>query len=323
MINELKYVEAVCQNGSFSKAARTLYISQPALSIAISKLEKELGTELFDRSTSPVRPTDACQYYLDQMHSIVAIEEDVKNHFSNENAGEHGAISIGSTSYYCCRTLPLLLHSFRQLHPGITGTLHEETSADELAARLKSGEFDLVLSSNPHGLESMQKQIVEKEYLIAVVPSDWEINEKYKGQAFTADEILAGKHRNPDKAPLHLRDLEKKPYISLQRESDLYGRALSLFHMENSEPYFSMYVDQMTTAYFMSLYGYGFSIIRDGTLHIVPRVTADDHPSVRFYRLDSPLAIRDICFYYRNTEYLSPAVSTFIQYTKERESSQN
>lgn len=319
MINELKYVEAVCQNGSFSKAARTLYISQPALSIAISKLEKELGTPLFDRSTSPVRPTDACQYYLDKMHRIAAIEEEVKNHFSNEDAGEHGTISIGSTSYYCCRTLPLLLHAFRQIHPGITGTLHEETSADELAARLRNGEFDLVLSSNPHGMENMQKQRIEKEYLIAVIPAEWPINEKYKGQSFTAAEILAGKHRHSDKAPLHLKDLETMPYISLQRESDLYGRALSLFHMENAEPTFAMYVDQMTTAYFMTLYGYGFSIIRDGTLHIVPEVSPDEKPSVCFYRLDSPLAIRDICFYYRNTDYLSPALSTFIHYTENQQ----
>ena len=51
MKNDYLYVMALCQKRSFSKAAKSLYISQPALSKAISSLEKELGAVLFDRST--------------------------------------------------------------------------------------------------------------------------------------------------------------------------------------------------------------------------------------------------------------------------------
>ena len=59
MLKGMDQIYAVYQEHSFSKAAEKLYISQPALSNAIKKVEKELGLQLFDRSSSPVRPTPA------------------------------------------------------------------------------------------------------------------------------------------------------------------------------------------------------------------------------------------------------------------------
>ena len=59
MLKGMDYVYAVYQEKSFSKAAEKLYISQPALSNTIKKVEKELGLQLFDRSSSPVRATPA------------------------------------------------------------------------------------------------------------------------------------------------------------------------------------------------------------------------------------------------------------------------
>ena len=62
MLKGMDYVYAVYKERSFSKAAEKLYISQPALSSTIKKVEKELGLQLFDRSTSPVRVTPAGEY---------------------------------------------------------------------------------------------------------------------------------------------------------------------------------------------------------------------------------------------------------------------
>ena len=64
MSTQSKYISVLYQTRSFSKAAKQLYNSQPALSMAVNTIEMDLGVKLFDRSTTPVRPTEACEYYL-------------------------------------------------------------------------------------------------------------------------------------------------------------------------------------------------------------------------------------------------------------------
>lgn len=80
MSTQNKYVSALYQTRSFSKAAKLLYISQPALSMAINNIESDLGVKLFDCSTTPVTPTQACEYYLSEMQKITHIEESVKHY---------------------------------------------------------------------------------------------------------------------------------------------------------------------------------------------------------------------------------------------------
>ena len=64
MLNEMKYVYAVYQEKSFSKAARKLQVSQPALSKMVRKVEKDLGVIIFDRSTIPVTVNREGAFYL-------------------------------------------------------------------------------------------------------------------------------------------------------------------------------------------------------------------------------------------------------------------
>ena len=102
MSTQSKYVSALYQTRSFSKAAKLLYISQPALSMAINNIESDLGVKLFDRSTTPVTPTQACEYYLSEMQKITHIEENMREHFQQINDIQSGSFSIGSMTYYCC-----------------------------------------------------------------------------------------------------------------------------------------------------------------------------------------------------------------------------
>ena len=64
MINEMKYVYAVYQEKSFSKAARKMFVSQPALSNMVKKAEAEIGRPIFDRSTIPLTVTKEGMYYI-------------------------------------------------------------------------------------------------------------------------------------------------------------------------------------------------------------------------------------------------------------------
>ena len=75
MFDGKEYVYAVYEEKSFSKAAQKLYITQPALSTAIKKVEKKIGSPIFDRSTSPIGLTPSGEVYIDAIEKLFALEQ--------------------------------------------------------------------------------------------------------------------------------------------------------------------------------------------------------------------------------------------------------
>ncbi len=74
-ISQLEYALSVLKNGSFSKAAKNLALSQPALSTQIQKLEQEIGIKLFDRSSNPMTATEDGQAFLRRAQDIITSTE--------------------------------------------------------------------------------------------------------------------------------------------------------------------------------------------------------------------------------------------------------
>ena len=94
----MDYVYAVWQEKSFSGAARKLFVSQPALSASVRKVEKELGLPIFDRSTSPLQLTDAGRAYIDAAERIFRIRKDLKSYCDDLAGLESGTLSLGGTN---------------------------------------------------------------------------------------------------------------------------------------------------------------------------------------------------------------------------------
>lgn len=93
----------VCIRGlrgkEFSKAAQKLYITQPALSTAIKKVEKKIGTPIFDRSTSPIGLTPGGEVYIDAIEKLFALEQNTLNQLNNLNGLLAGKLSVGGTIF--------------------------------------------------------------------------------------------------------------------------------------------------------------------------------------------------------------------------------
>ena len=71
MFHEMRYVYAVYQEQSFSKAAEKLYISQPSLSAMVKRAEKRIGSDIFNRSTIPVTLTQIGEAYIADVEKIM------------------------------------------------------------------------------------------------------------------------------------------------------------------------------------------------------------------------------------------------------------
>ena len=79
MLNSIEYVYAIYKERSFTKAAEKLYVSQPALSLAITKLEKRLGYPLFERRGKECVPTEYGEKYIAAIERIKRIQDDLEH----------------------------------------------------------------------------------------------------------------------------------------------------------------------------------------------------------------------------------------------------
>ncbi len=118
-LREFSYVSMLAQCGSFTKAASKLFITQPALSNYINKVEEELGVKLFDRSSNPLVLTYAGEQYLKRARGILNQMEDMRREMRDITHHKTGRLRIGFPSERIIYMLPLILAPFKTRYPGI------------------------------------------------------------------------------------------------------------------------------------------------------------------------------------------------------------
>lgn len=136
MKQEMQYIYQVYQSGSFSKAAQALYLTQPALSIAIQKVEAEIGMPLFIRDKKPLELTDAGKVYIEKVKQIMHLESELSKELSDLSSLNIGSLVLGGTHYLNSYILPPVLTTFQKQYPGVHLEL-VEASSNELIEMLR------------------------------------------------------------------------------------------------------------------------------------------------------------------------------------------
>jgi len=169
---QLQYVLTLANEGSFSKAADTLNITQPSLSQYIKKIEKEIGLSLFDRTNGDVRITDAGRVYIEAGKKILDIEHQMENSFTDLADHKTGSLIIGAAPYRAASMMPVIASKFQSIHPGMHLVVREGTTA-ELVEGMEHGEYDLALTLLPIDKRLFEYEPVVEEELILAVPSSY------------------------------------------------------------------------------------------------------------------------------------------------------
>ena len=288
MLSHIEYIYAVYQERSFSKAARRLYVSQPWLSAAVKKTEKELGVQIFDRSTSPISLTEEGEYYLRQIERILAVQEEIKEHFSELSAASTAHLRIGSSMFFCTYVLPSMLEEFCQLYPNIALTF-EEGVTSSLFEQLRDGRLDFVLEAERADSADFSSEEWCTEEVILAVPTDRAVNAALTDYGYTFEEFLNRNKAGASKPCVPLSAFAQEKFILLGRGNDIHERSMAICKNAVFTPHISLYVSQMMTAYYLVCEGSGVSFLRST---IPEYVTPTDR--VRFYQLDDPLTMRSI-----------------------------
>ncbi|WP_225640853.1 LysR family transcriptional regulator [Streptomyces werraensis] len=124
-LRQLRYVIALAETLHFGRAAERMYITQSAFSQQIAKLERELGTPLFDRSTHHVRLTDAGSALVERARLILSEVDSVVTDVRSFGEGLAGTLRVGLFAEGAGELTPVIVSRFRRLHPGVTVTFAE------------------------------------------------------------------------------------------------------------------------------------------------------------------------------------------------------
>ena len=145
---QLNYVLQLSQHKSFSKAAKTLNISQPALSLQVSKLESELGIQLFNRTISSIELTHEGEIFVERSGEVLQMVDNLQNLPIELEDAPKGVINIGIIPTLAPYWVPLFIDSFQQQFEEITVKI-VEMKTEDIIVSLKSGAIDVGFLSTP------------------------------------------------------------------------------------------------------------------------------------------------------------------------------
>jgi DNA-binding transcriptional LysR family regulator len=171
-LRELEAFVAVAEELHFGRAAERLHIAQPPLSNRITQFERELGLQLFVRTTRSVALTDAGVRLLTPARKTLAQALATREVATSIASGEEGRVRIGFAGASSQRQLPLLAAAVRREYPGIELVLRSQTYVYTAREMLIAGELDLAFARLPISHPELTSRAVEIEQLLVALPSD-------------------------------------------------------------------------------------------------------------------------------------------------------
>lgn len=147
-LTQLSYIVAVDRYRHFATAADEVYVTQPTLSMQIHKLEDELGVTLFDRSKSPVVPTEAGKKIIAEAREMLKQSKHIEDIASFSSDELQGTFRVGIIPTVAPYLLPLFLRLFTEKYPKVK-LIFEETVTNDLLSLLDNDLIDIAIIATP------------------------------------------------------------------------------------------------------------------------------------------------------------------------------
>lgn len=287
-LKKYEYVIKIASCGGISLAAEELGIAQPALSKYLKKLEEEIGVELFDRSSIPIKPTAAGDAFIAAGIAMIDTERQLEKQIEEIKQRGEAVIRIGISPSRSPYMIPHIIKSYKNSCNGCRIIIEECTTA-ELSARLFCGELDLIISLLGEDTENFERVELFDESLLFAVPKDY---------ADTA----------------HL------PLISVGQGQALWQTMESIVK-KNSLQKPIIEAQSIESALSLVRCGLGATIVPS----YIPKFgDRERNSSIRFIdpaevgiSLSESINTRKVCLFFRKSQFLTKAEKRFIESAKE------
>ena len=149
-LRQLEYFIAVASEMNFSRAAQRVHVVQSALSTSVSKLEKELGVELFDRSRQQIKITPAGELFREHARRVIHTVRLARDSISDYRGELSGTVEFGSLISFGALDVPKILGEFHRTYPFVRIRLRQsQTGSMPYLSAVADGSLDLALVSAP------------------------------------------------------------------------------------------------------------------------------------------------------------------------------
>ncbi len=168
---ELKFVVAVAQERNFRRAAEKCFVTQPALSLGIKKLEEELGVMIFERSRTEVSLTEIGEKIVEQANVVLEQAASLKEMAKLGTNQLDGLFKLGMIHSVGPYLLPEIIPVLRKTAPKMPLEI-EETLTANLEVQLRNGVIDAAIVALPFNVPGVQTKALYDEDFAVVVPSN-------------------------------------------------------------------------------------------------------------------------------------------------------
>jgi DNA-binding transcriptional LysR family regulator len=239
-LRQIQAFRTVAEFGSFTRAAERLNLAQPALSLSIRELERELNLKLFDRTTRRVELTSAGREFLQSADKLLAELDRAVRNAQDLSERKRGRIVVAAPPLLAAMIVPTAIAEYSKAFPGIDVGLIDARN-DQILEKLRSGEADCAIGTFDERADGIRREVLAQDALaVFCIPSS-----------------PLAKHKR-----VRWRDLADQKLVMLTRDSSV--RALIDRHLDaaghpGGKPLYE--VSQMTTAIMLVEAGLGAAVL--------------------------------------------------------------
>ena len=305
MERDLEYTYTVYKTGSFSKAAEFLYTTQPTVSMAVQRVEEELGCPVFVRKSKPLKLTEAGRQLMAHAERILESEKILHGKLDQFNRRGIERLRIGCTPIHAHQLFPEVLFRFREKTPDVEITLINGFPW-EMNRDLRDYKIDIAVNTMSEGdpTDFVYIPAFEVYYLLAV-PPELPVNEGLKEYAFTAEDVVSGKALSEKGPYVPISAFQDIPFIDFTEGSEFYEQSRKIFSESGFVPKTSLTVYNPSMAREMAQRGMGATIVGN---FIVKKGSP-----LLYYRLHTEWGERAFYFVMRKDHELRGQQELFIQ----------
>ena len=285
-LRQLEYFQMASRLRNITRAAERLRVSQPNITVAIKKLEAELGIQLFDRSQKQLALTPEGAVFLNRIELALRNIQDAVIEVNDYKQLQKGTIKIGIPPMMGAYLFPKIFSSFQKKYSHLDIYLHEEGSMS-IREQLERDELDfgiIIISGASHNLQLLP---MTTSQIVACVPEN---------------SPLAAKDR------LTKEDIAAANVIMLKEGSFLRQTILGKLKEQSITPNIVLESNQVVTIKGLVASGVGISFLLDMVL--------EDAPGVKAIPLEVPLFV-DVGLAWKKDRYISKAAQSFIDFCRD------
>lgn len=295
-LRQFTYVNMVAECGSFTKAAAKLFISQPALSNYINKVEEELGVKLFDRSANPLILTYAGEQYLWRAKRILSQIDDMDRELRDITHHMQGRLRLGFPSERIIYMLPLILAPFKARYPGIDVEVISGPG-NRLIESLRRGDVDFVMLPTWIEQKDIGEVKISEEELVLVAARGYLKEEHFL---------------NKEERIVNWREVTKLPVITLKKGHALRSSVDVLFRNAGIKPNIFLESHSNMLSYRLAAQGLGIAVVPEITLDLMK----GSMEAEAFHLSETPV-MWDVHALYREGCYIGEVERAFLDIARE------